>query len=440
MDGQRHNAPEHFATPDGAPDIPDEDHATAILGTPMEAEGPSFSLSTYESLPQVGRIRSQQQQQQQQQQQHFPYLESGSSTVNVNPSFGFNAGSGPGSSTYQTTSDWQQAGQHLMFANAASVPIPSHASLSSFGYETYGEGHPGEHVEGPSISHGHGYVAPMDTTIQMGYGYNWDTQDTANMEYEPTSLQSPAGYNSTPVSPLETGTGTGTPTSYASSSSGGQYTTIYTGASSFHAQAAASMGDEAVFAGGEDAREGTPVPKRSRTRPSLSRSSRTSFQLGPSSSTTPSSSIPGALFDSSMSGAGPSSAQAHRSSSHTTPRQAEKKEEKKTRSSHNLVEKQYRNRLNAQFEGLMNALPESLRLQGASLGVVGEGGEAIASDTPERKPSKAEVLEMARMHIRSLEQERDSLVNERDGLLGDINRLQEILESQSVEGGAAGGS
>lgn len=436
--------------PDGAPDVPDEEHATAILNTPMGADEPPFPLTAYGSLPPAGRT----QQQSQQQQQQFAYLESGS----VNPHYGFNVETSSGQPTYQTSAEWQQANQQLMYGNAASVPVPipvpSQGSLSSFGYETY-EGHGGEQMEDTAMAHGHGhgYVAPMDTTLQMNFGYRWDTRDTTGMEFDPSPLQSPSGYQSTPVSPLATGTatGTGTPTSYASSSSGGQYPIMYTGAN-LQAQAVAAgvMGDEPTYAmGGEDERESTPIPKRTRTRPSLSRSSRPSFQIGSSSSSVPLSSMMGE--GSMSSAAGPSSsqiqaqvqaqAQAHRHSSHssTTPRQAEKKEEKKTRSSHNLVEKQYRNRLNAQFESLMNALPESLRLQGASLGVMGDGGEGMASDTPERKPSKAEVLEMARMHIRSLEQERNSLANERDGLLSDIERLQRIIESKSSaeEGGMA---
>uniref|UniRef100_L2FY12 Helix-loop-helix dna-binding domain containing protein n=1 Tax=Colletotrichum fructicola (strain Nara gc5) TaxID=1213859 RepID=L2FY12_COLFN len=92
---------------------------------------------------------------------------------------------------------------------------------------------------------------------------------------------------------------------------------------------------------------------------------------------------------------------------------AETAEERRTRASHNLVEKQYRNRLNAQFEGLLNALPEQPADQ-------------------ERRVSKAEVLDMARRHIKSLERERDELQRER----GDLLRNLEMMEREMAANGA----
>ncbi|KAG7290532.1 hypothetical protein NEMBOFW57_000535 [Staphylotrichum longicolle] len=52
---------------------------------------------------------------------------------------------------------------------------------------------------------------------------------------------------------------------------------------------------------------------------------------------------------------------ASRASKNTQHRPEETPQERKSRNSHNLVEKQYRNRLNMQFEILMNTLPESMR-------------------------------------------------------------------------------
>ncbi|KAJ3453839.1 hypothetical protein MRS44_018471 [Fusarium solani] len=52
---------------------------------------------------------------------------------------------------------------------------------------------------------------------------------------------------------------------------------------------------------------------------------------------------------------------ASRTSKNSRSRPNDTPKERRTRASHNLVEKQYRNRLNAQFESLLSALPEQLR-------------------------------------------------------------------------------
>ncbi|KAI0448138.1 hypothetical protein F4803DRAFT_10701 [Xylaria telfairii] len=91
-------------------------------------------------------------------------------------------------------------------------------------------------------------------------------------------------------------------------------------------------------------------------------------------------------------------------------------EERKSRETHNNVEKQYRNRLNAHFESLLSALPE--RMQSAD---GEEGGDLDAGD---RRVSKAEVLEMARRHIKSLERECAVLEGERDELRDNMERLR----------------
>jgi hypothetical protein len=88
-------------------------------------------------------------------------------------------------------------------------------------------------------------------------------------------------------------------------------------------------------------------------------------------------------------------------------------EERKNRASHNQVEKQYRNRLNAHFEALLNTLPQYMR-----------GGEDEEDEDGDRKISKAEVLEMARRHIISLERELTAMEEERDELRDNVERLR----------------
>ncbi len=103
-------------------------------------------------------------------------------------------------------------------------------------------------------------------------------------------------------------------------------------------------------------------------------------------------------------------------------------EERKSRETHNNVEKQYRNRLNAHFESLLSALPE--RMQS------GEGEEGGDLDAGDRRVSKAEVLEMARRHIKALERECAVLEGERDELRDNMERLRWLFGR--CEGGAGG--
>lgn len=130
---------------------------------------------------------------------------------------------------------------------------------------------------------------------------------------------------------------------------------------------------------------------------------------------------------------------ASRAPKNISPRPEETPEERKSRNSHNLVEKQYRNRLNAQFESLLAVLPDSLRSSmtmigggaGDSDGVNGNGGgSVIPGQHPsldfsiERRLSKAEVLDMSRRYILSLEKERDTLEREKEQLMHSIDQLR----------------
>ncbi|CCC12059.1 unnamed protein product [Sordaria macrospora k-hell] len=130
---------------------------------------------------------------------------------------------------------------------------------------------------------------------------------------------------------------------------------------------------------------------------------------------------------------------ASRAPKNIQPRPEETPEERKSRNSHNLVEKQYRNRLNAQFESLLAVLPDSLRSSMTMMGGAGgdsdgvngnRGGSVIPGQHPsldfsiERRLSKAEVLDMSRRYILTLEKERDTLEKEKEQLLHSIDQLR----------------
>jgi len=96
-------------------------------------------------------------------------------------------------------------------------------------------------------------------------------------------------------------------------------------------------------------------------------------------------------------------------------------EERRARRNHNIVEKQYRNRLNAQFERLLAVLPPEHQKTPDDNGTqASEDGRDTASD---RRLSKAEVLEVATRRIKALELERRRLYRERKALLQNIEGL-----------------
>ncbi|KAM5344584.1 hypothetical protein ACJ41O_013119 [Fusarium nematophilum] len=111
---------------------------------------------------------------------------------------------------------------------------------------------------------------------------------------------------------------------------------------------------------------------------------------------------------------------ASRTSKNNRSRPNDTPKERRTRASHNLIEKQYRNRLNAQFESLLSALPEQL-LSGNNGS--GDTDESEGNDA-DRRVSKGDVLEMARKHIQFLEQERAELERENLELHGNHRRLK----------------
>ncbi len=146
------------------------------------------------------------------------------------------------------------------------------------------------------------------------------------------------------------------------------------------------------------------------------------------------------------------SASASASASKNPPYRPEEPSQDRTRSrsSHNLVEKQYRNRLNMQYENLKNTLPESLRSPtgGFGGGINTSGGDSDgqgvggssgspahlgAFEAGERQLSKAQVLERSARYIRSLQSETSQLTEEKDQLTSEKEVLLEALRRARAE-------
>ncbi|CZR51954.1 uncharacterized protein PAC_01831 [Phialocephala subalpina] len=84
---------------------------------------------------------------------------------------------------------------------------------------------------------------------------------------------------------------------------------------------------------------------------------------------------------------------------------------------HNLTEKRYRSRLNDKFETLLSALPPSL-----------VADTQTSADHPEKKISKAEVLILAKEHIRALERAAEDLEGQNQALSDDMERLRKMMK------------
>ncbi|KAL1898149.1 hypothetical protein Sste5346_003551 [Sporothrix stenoceras] len=95
-------------------------------------------------------------------------------------------------------------------------------------------------------------------------------------------------------------------------------------------------------------------------------------------------------------------------------------EERRARQNHNIVEKQYRNRLNSQFERLLSILPAN-QMEGAEM------GRTVEFD--ERRMSKAEVLDLARRRIHALENEIQQLYTDRDNLRNNVATLNLAIQN-----------
>ncbi|KAF4633532.1 hypothetical protein G7Y89_g4587 [Cudoniella acicularis] len=86
-----------------------------------------------------------------------------------------------------------------------------------------------------------------------------------------------------------------------------------------------------------------------------------------------------------------------------------------SKASHNQVEKQYRNRLNDQFNTLLSSIPSE---------VVGQEITGYGQDGSDRRVSKAEVLVLAKRHIETLEKAKEKLEQEKEYLKGSVRKLK----------------
>ncbi|CAK7225097.1 hypothetical protein SCUCBS95973_005744 [Sporothrix curviconia] len=96
-------------------------------------------------------------------------------------------------------------------------------------------------------------------------------------------------------------------------------------------------------------------------------------------------------------------------------------EERRARQNHNIVEKQYRNRLNTQFTRLLKILPANQVDMGSDV------GRSLEFD--DRRMSKAEVLELARRRIHSLEDEIQKLHTESESLRSNVQTLNMAIQN-----------
>lgn len=91
-----------------------------------------------------------------------------------------------------------------------------------------------------------------------------------------------------------------------------------------------------------------------------------------------------------------------------------------SRASHNMVERNYRTRLNNQFSHLLEVLP-------ADMVAVEIGAGSMSSGDQEKKVSKGEILLLARRYILNLEEAKRILEAEKVEMEKDIRRLRAAL-------------
>jgi hypothetical protein len=91
---------------------------------------------------------------------------------------------------------------------------------------------------------------------------------------------------------------------------------------------------------------------------------------------------------------------------------------------HNMVEKQYRNRLNGQFENLLNTLPAEMRKYKIE-DTWGDG------DHPLKRVSKIETLVMATNYIQGLEKKEETLVEQQKILQAKEQNLKELWQAKN---------
>jgi hypothetical protein len=93
-------------------------------------------------------------------------------------------------------------------------------------------------------------------------------------------------------------------------------------------------------------------------------------------------------------------------------------EDHRARAAHNVVEKQYRSRLNSQFDALLHVLPT----ERSKAGVKSYNEKVGDRKAGARKMRKADVLELARQYIQVLESRINKLSKENAELMGKLGR------------------
>lgn len=290
--------------------------------------------------------------------------------------------------TFQTSGDWQSSGSGSIYSGSASPVIPLHPNPYDF---QYGQG-------ATEQSFGD-FVTPTNIhNVQPGFDFTYPWAGSGDSNDGGSSVLS---------------SGMGLSSSLPGTMPSGMRPGLSLGAS------------PEDFSEGAEIEERRPSSsKRAKKSPASDRASISSSQ-GTHANLGPHGTISATQLDSGSGKQKPLSKlrSAARTSKNQVHRPSETMEERKSRNSHNIVEKQYRNRLNARFESLLNALPDTIRGEGGS----GEDSEIQNFDIGEKRVSKAEVLDMARRHIQALERDRDALEKERDDLLDDMEQLRGTL-------------
>ncbi|KAJ2897578.1 hypothetical protein MKZ38_004563 [Zalerion maritima] len=310
------------------------------------------------------------------------------------PPYGFQPGFG-----------WSSSSSSNSRYNSSSDNSTSNSQLLDFGFP----GHDPQSM--PPGTYGHDFIAP-GSIQQSSYNFGGFAPNPWRDATDGTApalagTDSPFGIPSTiPSNTFEDGsTEISAPTAFGSPSG--------------HGSATSSRRKRAKKSTWTKAQETPSSPGATTVVSHVSRSSLSSSKSGASSA--------GATTASSVTKSKLRSAS--RTSKNALHKPAETPEEKKTRASHNLVEKQYRNRLNQQFESLLDALPDAAREAGED----GEDGEGDG----DRRVSKAEVLDIARRHIKQLEKEKGDLEKERNDLLDNMEKLREAY-AQHLPPGSTG--
>ncbi|KAJ9129811.1 hypothetical protein NKR23_g12455 [Pleurostoma richardsiae] len=218
-----------------------------------------------------------------------------------------------------------------------------------------------------------------------------------------------------------------------------------TGSDCFHAEANPAGGEEAVEVGAEtfgpppkkqrhkDAAEGNAqIPDKKHARSQSMNSALRSSESASSKSKGPATAAPtpNSRFKSAGQASMPMPAIQLRTASRKAKRvsasyrPATSPEEARARSGHNQVEKQYRNRLNQHFERLLAVLPAKADVDGDQQDDILSAGGL----DPDKRLSKADVLDIARRHIRTLERQTSELGVERQQLVDEIGRMTETAE------------